>query len=58
MYGDNKNPLIEAARLQSNGQHRQAAAIYQKEGNKERNPSEKETLWEAASHARSIANSD
>lgn len=60
MYCEQKNDktVMEAVRLQNSGHHTQAAALFQRAGNQERNPSEKRTLWDAAERARRIANSD
>lgn len=58
MIIDGKNPVLKALQLQNNGRHREAAAILQREGNKERPVSEKEALWKAAADARRKASSD
>ena len=54
----NDKTIMKAIALQNNGQHAQAARLFQDAGNQYRNPSEKAELWKAAERARCIASSD
>ncbi len=47
--------LFKAWELQRNGHHTAAAAILQREANKERPPQEKQELWKQAENARKNA---
>jgi hypothetical protein len=60
MYTERKNDSLvhKAIKLQNNGHHTQAAALFQRAGNQYRNPDEKKELWAAADRARRIASSD
>lgn len=51
VYSDTEK-LMQAAKLERNGHHGQAAGIYGRMGNERRNPIEKKALWGAAANAR------
>ena len=54
----NDSILFEAIAAQSNGRLTEAAALFQRAGNQERNPKEKDQLWKAAKHARWLESQD
>jgi len=50
--------IYKAMELQRNGHYGRAAAIFQKEANKERPIKEKEELWKQAERCRDISRRD
>jgi hypothetical protein len=54
----NDKTVFKAIEKMNRGDHRGAAAEFQRAGNQYRSPKEKEQLWAAAERSRRIAESD
>ena len=54
----NDSVILNAIKAQTNGRLTEASALFQRAGNQERNPADKEVLWKAAKHAQFLDSFD